>query len=175
MSDLNNDSANAPTPAQSVTRPKRLSPRKASSFPRSQVALLGCAALAVVWGAWVSKGVYDFRHATSHIVKVQLSQIVQEYVQATARSNLPPEQIGAQTAAFLKAVNMSVEGHRAGGEVVLLANAVVAGDVPDITEQVRREVFSKVPPPQARTTPLDVPGEMQRYMAAGASTQANAQ
>lgn len=159
--------------APTTRRAPTPSARNSGSISKRQLALFGAAALVAVWGVWVSKGVYDARHASNHIVKVQLSQIVQEYVQTTARSNLAPEQIGQQTAGFLKAVNDAVEVHRASGEVVLLANAVVAGNVPDITNEVRNEVYAKVARPQARVGNIDVQGEMQRYMAAGASSQAN--
>lgn len=180
----NTDGASAPTsqnagatrPAGSPRAVPPHSPRKSSGVAVRQVAMVGMIALGAVWGAWVSKGVYDARHASNHIVKVQLAQIVQEYVQSTARSNMPPDQIGQQTAVFLKAVNDAVETHRSAGEVVLLANAVVAGNVPDITSEVRNEVYAKVARPQARAGNIDVQGEMQRYISASANSgQANGQ
>ena len=109
---------------------------------------IGLGAAAFLWGVWASHAIIELRHGGPHLVKVQLAELVREFVQAEARSGAPADRITAETGTFLKALNESVGARAAHGETVLLANAVVGGDVPDITMAVRSEVYSHVPRPQ---------------------------
>jgi hypothetical protein len=102
----------------------------------------------LLWGTWVTHGLLDLRHRSPHLVKVQLADIVREYVQGQARSGASADQITTQTAGFLKVLNVAVSEHASRGEIVLLSNAVVDGDVPDITVSVRQEVYARIPHPQ---------------------------
>lgn len=106
-------------------------------------------AATLLWGVWASHAILDLRRAGPHLVKVQLAELVREFVQTEARSGAPSDRITAETATFLKALGEAVNARAAHGETVLLANAVVGGDVPDITMAVRSEVYAHVPRPQA--------------------------
>ena len=128
------------------------------------VALVGALVAAGLWGAWVTKTVLGAGD-TPTIAKVQLSGIVGEYVQAQARSATPPEQVTSETRAFMGEVQRNLERRGASGQIVLVGEAVLAGNVPDITAEVRREVYAKVRMPQpANASAGDVMGAMRAAM-----------
>ncbi|NLR72142.1 type-F conjugative transfer system protein TrbI [Novosphingobium sp. ERN07] len=128
------------------------------------VALVGTLVAAGLWGAWVTKTVLGAGD-TPTIAKVQLSGIVGEYVQAQARSATPPEQVTTETRAFMGEVQKNLERRGATGQIVLVGEAVLAGNVPDITAEVRREVYAKVKMPQpANASAGDVMGAMRAAM-----------
>ncbi len=128
------------------------------------VALVGALVAAGLWGAWVTKTVLGAGD-TPTIAKVQLSGIVGEYVQAQARSATPPEQVTTETRAFMGEVQKNLERRGAAGQIVLVGEAVLAGNVPDITAEVRREVYAKVKLPQpANASAGDVMGAMRAAM-----------
>jgi len=100
------------------------------------------------------------------IAKVQLSGIVGEYVRAQARSATLPEQVTSETRAFMGEVQRNLERRGASGQIVLVGEAVLAGNVPDITADVRREVYTRVKMPQAAAgASTDVMGAMRAAMA----------
>jgi hypothetical protein len=128
------------------------------------VALVGALVAAGLWGAWVTKNVLGAGDRPA-IAKVQLSGIVGEYVQAQARSATPPEQVTTETRAFMGEVQKNLERRGAAGQIVLVGEAVLAGNVPDITAEVRREVYAKVKMPQpANASAGDVMGAMRAAM-----------
>ncbi|MFD2780348.1 TrbI F-type domain-containing protein [Novosphingobium pokkalii] len=94
------------------------------------------------------------------IRKVALADLVRDYVQAEARSGATPDQITAETSAYIKALNLAVARHAAQGEILLLSNAVVAGDVPDITPRVRDEVTASLAKPALSQSPA---AQMQQF------------
>lgn len=113
------------------------------------------------------------------IAKVQLSGIVGEYVQAQARSATAPEQVTIETRAFMGEVQKNLERRGASGQIVLVGEAVLAGNVPDITTEVRREVYAKVKMPQAANTSAnasagEVMGAMRAVMGGQGAPQAAA-
>lgn len=112
------------------------------------VALVGGLVAAGLWGAWVTKNLLG-REDMPPMARVQLSAIVGEYVQAQARSATPPEQVTAETRAFMAEIQRNLEARGASGQIVLVGEAVLAGDVPDITAALRRQVYAKVRMPQA--------------------------
>ena len=128
------------------------------------VAMVGALVAAGLWGAWVTKNVLGAGDRPA-IAKVQLAGIVGEYVQAQARSATPPEQVTTETRAFMGEVQKSLERRGASGQIVLVGEAVLAGNVPDITADVRREVYSKVKMPQAANASAgEVMGAMRAAM-----------
>jgi hypothetical protein len=130
-------------------------------LPIAGVAMLVAAGL---WGAWVTKSVLEARDLPP-LARVQLSGIVGEYVQAQARSATPPEQVTSETRAFMAEIQKNLEQRGAKGQIVLVGEAVLAGDVPDITAALRREVYAKVRMPQpAQASPTDVIGAMRSAM-----------
>jgi Type-F conjugative transfer system protein (TrbI_Ftype) len=137
------------------------------------VALVAALVAAGLWGAWVTKSVLAGPDRPA-IAKVQLSGIVGEYVQAQARSATPPEQVTSETRAFMGEVQRNLERRGASGQIVLVGEAVLAGNVPDITADVRREVYTRVKMPQAAAgASADVMGAMRAAMA-GPAPQAGA-
>lgn len=119
-------------------------PRRIGWMP---VALVGGLVAAGLWGAWVTKNLLA-EEGTAPMARVQLSAIVGEYVQAQARSATPPEQVTAETRAFMAEIQRNLEARGANGQIVLVGEAVLAGNVPDITASLRKEVYTKVRMPQ---------------------------
>lgn len=136
-------------------------------------ALVAALVAASLWGIWVTKSLAAGPDRPT-IAKVQLSGIVGEYVQAQARSATPPEQVTTETRAFMGEVQRNLEQRGASGQIVLVGEAVLAGNVPDITTEVRREVYARVKMPQAAAASgADVMGAM-RAAIAGPAPQAGA-
>lgn len=148
--------SNTPAPA---ARPA--APRKLGWMP---VALVSGLVAAGLWGAWVTRNVLE-RTALPPMARVQLSGLVGEYVQAQARSATPPDQVTAETRAFMAEIQRNLEARGQAGQVVLVGEAVLAGDVPDITAELRRQVYAKVRMPQpAQASAGDVMGAMRAAM-----------
>lgn len=110
-----------------------------------RIGLVIAASAVVLWGAWATHTLLGLSDHAPRLVKVELADLVREYVQREARSGEPAEAITAHTAQFLKALNGAVSAHATKGTIVLLGNAVVDGDVPDITGAVRAEVYAHQP------------------------------
>lgn len=128
------------------------------------MAMVGGLVAAGLWGAWVTKSVLA-THNAPPIARVQLSGLVGEYVQAQARSATPPEQVSAETRAFMAEIQHNLERRGASGQIVLVGEAVLAGNVPDITAELRREVYAHVRMPQpAGSGAADVMGAMRQAM-----------
>jgi hypothetical protein len=129
------------------------------------VAVVGGLVAAGLWGAWVTKNVLSSADLPP-MAKVQLAGVVGEYVRAQARSATPPEQVTAETRAFMAEIQRSLEARGQRGQVVLVGEAVLAGNVPDITAELRREVYAKVRMPRAAAADAgDVMGAMRAAMA----------
>jgi hypothetical protein len=100
------------------------------------VALVAALVAAGLWGAWVTKSVLA-GHDMPPIAKVQLSGIVGEYVQAQARSATPPDQVTGRDPRVHGRDPAQSRARGAAGQIVLVGEAVLAGNVPDITADVR--------------------------------------
>jgi hypothetical protein len=108
--------------------------------------LLGGALLAaILWGAWATREIVALERR--EVVTVQLSRIMGDFVEAEARSGRAPEESQARTLAYLKAVEAAVAGFGRDGRTVLVAEAVVAGEVPDLTAEVRADVTRRLGAP----------------------------
>jgi hypothetical protein len=108
--------------------------------------------VALVWAMWVTRAITAEK--PQRIVKVELSKIVGEYVQAQARSATPPDQVQAQMRTFLASVDAEVQRHGANGEIVMVGEAVLTKGVPDITADVAKAVYAtgiKTPVPATPT------------------------
>jgi hypothetical protein len=156
------DKAGQRTPAGQADASPAAPPRRIGWIP---VALVGGLVAAGLWGAWVTKNLMA-EEGTAPMARVQLSAIVGEYVQAQARSATPPEQVTAETRAFMAEIQRNLEARGARGQIVLVGEAVLAGNVPDITGSLRKEVYTKVRMPQpAALGANDVMGAMRSAMA----------
>ena len=70
-----------------------------------------------------------------------------------------------ETRAFMAEIQRNLEARGAKGQIVLVGEAVLAGNVPDITASLRKEVYTKVRMPQPATLGAnDVMGAMRSAM-----------
>lgn len=136
---------NLPTPSARPTKP----PRRAifGGFTRMQL-LIGLLALgALVWSMWVTKLITT--PSQEHIVSARLSTIVGDYVRAQARSASPPSQVEAEMRRFMASLDHELQSRSARGQIVLVGEAVLTKNVPDITESLASAVYaSGVPRPR---------------------------
>ena len=138
-----------------------------AGMSRTQMLLAALAIAMLCWGAWVSKAIVGGAADEPQLVKLQLQGVISEYLNGQARSGAN-EQIAAQsTAAFLAELDLAVAELSEEGRVVLVNEAVIGGDIPDVTEAVKARVYSKVPRPALATGPVQQ--DMQTYMAANAT------
>jgi len=97
---------------------------------------------AVLWGVWATDRLLALEKR--ELVTVQLSGLMGEFVETEARSGRTPEEMQKRVRAYLQAVEASVAQLRREGRTVLIAEAVVAGSAPDLTEQVRADVARRM-------------------------------
>lgn len=102
------------------------------------LALIGAA----LWGVWATDKLRALEKR--ELVTVQLSGIMGAFVEAEARSGRSPEEMQARVQAYLQAVEASVARLGREGRTVLIAEAVVAGSVPDLTDEVRADVARRM-------------------------------
>ncbi|MDF0544837.1 type-F conjugative transfer system protein TrbI [Sphingobium sp. H39-3-25] len=131
-------------PQEPATAPRRI---YFAGYSRMQI-LGGLALLlAAVWGMWVTKTLVTPKQ--DHIVSARLSSIVGEYVQAQARSASPPAQVEAEMRTFMASLDKELQRRSAGGQIVLVGEAVLTKNVPDITDSLKSAVYaSGVPRPR---------------------------
>ena len=96
----------------------------------------------VLWGVWATDKLLTVEKR--EVVTVQLSRIMGDFIEAEARAGRPPEETKMRVQAYLQAVEASVEHLGREGRTVLVAEAVVAGSTPDLTEAVRADVARRV-------------------------------
>lgn len=118
-----------------------------AGFTRSQL-LIGLLALAaLVWGMWVTKLL--IAPPQDQIVSARLSAIVGDYVQAQARAASPPAQVEAEMRKFMASLDQELQNRSTRGQIVLVGEAVLTKNVPDITENLKNAVYaSGVPRPR---------------------------
>ncbi|MXO91051.1 hypothetical protein GRI41_09475 [Altererythrobacter aquaemixtae] len=94
-------------------------------------------AAALLWAAWVSRELSEPRQ---EIVTVRLAETIAAFVDAEARGAQDPEASQARVLAFLKASERAVTEMGTNGRVVLVGEAVLAGGVPDATDELRMRI-----------------------------------
>ena len=105
--------------------------------------LLGASMIgSTLWGVWATDRLLTLEKR--EVVTVQLSRIMGEFIEAEARAGRPPEETRMRVHLYLKAVEASVQALGREGRTVLVAEAVVSGSVPDLTESVRSDVARRV-------------------------------
>lgn len=117
-------------------------PRRFAGLSPTALVLAGSMLGSALWGAWATHAIVTL--GRREVVTVQLSRIMGDFVEAEARSGRPAEETQARIAAYLKAVEASVAALGNQGRTVLVAEAVVAGSVPDLTGQVRADVARRL-------------------------------
>ena len=122
-------------------------------LPPMTYALAALVVAVLLWGAWVTKRVSS-PVAPLPIASVRLEAIVVEYVQAQTHSGASDDQVTRQTADFMAALDQALRARGAAGTTVLVGEAVLSQNVPDITEDIRKAVYAKVPLPVPAPLPL---------------------
>lgn len=120
-------------------------PRRFAGLSPAALMLAGSILTAVLWGAWATREIVALE--ARQVVTVELGAIMGEFVEAEARSGRAPEESQARTLAYLKAVEAAVARLGRDGRTVLVAEAVVAGEVPDLTAEVRADVARRLGAP----------------------------
>ncbi len=165
MTDLFDHMAAPATPASA--KPSQVRPRsRFAALSAREILLFAGAAATFVWGAWVTKSVAAQGSGQQEFVQLQLQGIIGEYLQAQARSNADEQTAARQTAVFMAALDETVSGLSRSGKVVLVHEAIVGGEVPDVTQSVKTAVYAKVPRPQ--------PAQAQSSQSLGAAPQGQA-
>lgn len=95
-----------------------------------------------LWGVWATDRLLTLEKR--EVVTVQLSRIMGEFIEAEARAGRPPEETRMRVELYLKAVEASVAALGRDGRTVLVAEAVVSGSAPDLTESVRADVARRI-------------------------------
>lgn len=105
--------------------------------------LLGASMIgSTLWGVWATDRLLTLEKR--EVVTVQLSRIMGEFIEAEARAGRPPEETRMRVELYLKAVEASVHALGREGRTVLVAEAVVSGSAPDLTESVRADVARRI-------------------------------
>jgi conjugal transfer pilin signal peptidase TrbI len=104
------------------------------------VAVLALVA-ALLWAAWVSR---ELSAPRQHMVTVRLAETIAAFVDAEARGGGDPAASQARVLAFLKASERAVAGMGTGGRVVLVSEAVLAGDAPDATDELKARIMRQL-------------------------------
>ena len=155
--------------ARAASRPRHRAPRGLSP---ALVALALVAIAALLWAVWMTKTVADLRTERVPIAAVRLQPLIEEYVQIQARSGAPEQQVLAQMQAFMAALDAELQRRGREGTTVLVAEAVLSKNVPDITADVRRAVYAKVPAPPAAAAAQPAPPAMPAMPQQGAPMMA---
>ena len=103
---------------------------------------IGIAGGALWWGCATTQRLHALERR--EVVTVQLGRIMGEFVEAEARSRHDPAATRERIALYLKAVEASVASLSRDGRTVLVAEAVVAGSTPDMTDRVRIDVARRM-------------------------------
>ncbi|HEX7855088.1 MAG TPA: TrbI F-type domain-containing protein [Sphingobium sp.] len=141
-------------------------------FSRQQL-LLGALFLAlIIWGMWVTRALTAPKRA--QIVSARLSSLVGDYVEAQRYSGSPPERVQAEMRTFMASLDKELQRRSETGQVVLVGEAVLTQNVPDITDSLKKAVFAAGVPEPKRMSVQDVQ-RMQELGAAQASLAASGQ
>jgi len=141
--------------------------------PRELIVLVAAIAM-FIWGAWVTKNLVAGDDGRQDLVQLQLQRIIGDYLQAQARSASDEQTAAKETAVFMAALDQTVEGLSKDGKIVVVHEAIIGGDVPDVTESVKAAVYAKVPRPQPAQA-VRVQNEMQAFMASNGGGQGGVQ
>lgn len=121
-----------------------LATQKRRGFALSPTTMLLAAIMigSTLWGVWATDRLLTLEKR--EVVTVQLSQIMGEFIEAEARAGRPPEETRMRVELYLKTVEASVQALGREGRTVLVAEAVVSGSAPDLTESVRADVAQRI-------------------------------
>lgn len=116
-------------------------------FTRPQIFIGLIVIAAIVWGMWVTRALTQTKD--DHIVSARLSALVGDYVEAQRFSGSPPDRVRAEMQAFMSSLDKELQRRSQHGQIVLVGEAVLTKNVPDITDSLKKAVFaSGVPEPK---------------------------
>ena len=134
-----------------------------AGFTRRQLGLAAAGAAVAMWGAWLTSEII-LREPHPEIVQVQLRPILSQYIGDVARSGIPQDQASRQTVAFTQALDRTVAEMAKEGRIVLVSDAIAAGNVPDVSRQVHARAMKLAASANNQTA---VAGEMQAFLQEG--------
>ncbi len=117
-----------------------------------EVVLFLAFVMMALWAGWVTSSL-NSGGGRQEIVQVQLQSIIGEYMQAQARSAAPEGQAVQETSAFMAELDRTIKALGDDGKIVIVQEAIIAGEVPDVTNAVKQAVYSKIQLPQAAPAP----------------------
>jgi len=138
-----------------------------AGFTRVQIAAGVLALILLVWAVWVTKALVSPRQ--DNIVAARLSGLVGDYVEAQRFSGSPPERVKAEMQAFMASLDKELQRRSADGQMVLVGEAVLTKNVPDITESIKKAVYASGVPEPKRASIEDLQRMQQQLGAVGAS------
>lgn len=159
--------AAVPASAPAV-KPKAAPRRPKVAIGRMEIALVAVVVVLLAWGAWVTKTI-TAGPAKQEFVQLQLQGIIGEYLQAQARSGNDEATAARETAVFMQKLDQTVAGLSREGKIVLVHEAVIGGDIPDVTANVKQAVYSQVGKPKMLPA-AGVQGDMEAFLAANAGS-----
>jgi|GEM_PF-5689053 len=127
---------------------------------RYALTLLGAIAT-ILWAGWVTVQVSN--PPSNRFARIQLQSLISEYISKQARSASSPEAIGAQTKLFMATLNQTVGEYGNSGTILLVNEAIVGSDIPDVTNEVRAKVYQKVPEPKVVSNSSSLEQQMSSF------------
>lgn len=116
--------------------------RRFGGYSATTLAAFATVLAAGLWSGWATDKLLSLEKR--EVVTVELSTIMDNFVEAEARSGRSPEEMKRRVENYLAAIQASVETQGRDGRTVLVAEAVVAGSAPDLTDVVRADVNKRM-------------------------------
>lgn len=116
--------------------------RQLFGVPLASIGLGVLLLAALLWGAWATRMLLALQ--SREVVTVELSGLIGAFVEAEARSGAAPEASQRRVAAYLQAIDASVDALGRNGRTVLVGEAVLAGEARDMTPIVRADVVRRM-------------------------------
>ena len=126
----------------SATNATEVPTRRFGGYSATTLAAFATVLGAGLWSGWATDKLLDLQKR--EVVTVELSAIMDDFVEAEARSGRSPEDMKRRVEQYLAAIQASVETLGREGRTVLVAEAVVAGSTPDLTDAVRADVGKRM-------------------------------
>ena len=117
----------------------RLAPLR--TFALRIVAVLALAAV-LLWAGWITRAV--LQDDDPKIVTVRLAETIGSFIDEAARADADPASVQAASLAYLKAAEQAVGEMGKDGRVVLVAEAVLAGDAQDATAELETRIARRL-------------------------------
>lgn len=126
----------------SATNATEVPTRRFGGYSATTLVAFATVLAAGMWSGWATDKLLDLQKR--EVVTVELSTIMDDFVEAEARSGRSPEDMKRRVEQYLAAIQASVETLGREGRTVLVAEAVVAGSTPDLTDAVRADVGKRM-------------------------------